>query len=105
VPRGTARACCRTCASRRPDRTNPVFHTLGQIFSPLVDLLPHPARIHSVIGSWGWAIIILTIIVRLILMPSPSSSSLGAGDARIQPKIKELQRKYKTTSASCKKRP
>ena len=78
--------------------TNPVFHTLGRIFSPLVDLLRHILRgIHGVIGSWGWAIIILTIIVRLILMPLTFKQFRSAqAMQRIQPKIKELQRKYKT---------
>ncbi len=77
---------------------NPVFHTLGQIFGPLVDLLRGILRgIHGVIGSWGWSIIILTIIVRLILMPLTFKQFRSAqAMQRIQPKIKELQRKYKT---------
>jgi YidC/Oxa1 family membrane protein insertase len=77
--------------------TNPVFHTLGQIFGPLVDLLRGILRgIHGVIGSWGWSIIILTVIVRLILMPLTFKQFRSAQSMqRIQPKIKELQRKYK----------
>jgi YidC/Oxa1 family membrane protein insertase len=77
--------------------TNPVFHTLGRIFAPLVDLLRGILRgIHSVIGSWGWAIIILTIIVRLILMPLTFKQFRSAqAMQKLQPKIKELQRKYK----------
>ena len=78
--------------------TNPVFHTLGQIFGPLVDLLRGILRaIHDVIGSWGWAIIILTIIVRLILMPLTFKQFRSAqAMQQLQPKIKELQRKYKS---------
>ncbi len=77
--------------------TNPVFHTLGQIFGPLVDLLRGILRrIHDVIGSWGWSIIILTIIVRLILMPLTFKQYRSAQSmTKLQPKIKELQRKYK----------
>ena len=77
--------------------TNPVFHTLGQIFGPLVDLLRGILRlIHGFIGSWGWAIIILTIIVRLILMPLTFKQFRSAqAMQQLQPKIKELQRKYK----------
>jgi YidC/Oxa1 family membrane protein insertase len=77
--------------------TNPVFHTLGRIFGPLVDLLRGILRgIHGVIGSWGWAIIILTIIVRLILMPLTFKQFRSAqAMQQLQPKIKELQRKYK----------
>jgi YidC/Oxa1 family membrane protein insertase len=48
-------------------------------------------------GSWGLAIIILTVIVRLILMPLTFKQFRSAQSMqRIQPKIKELQRKYKT---------
>jgi YidC/Oxa1 family membrane protein insertase len=77
--------------------TNPVFHALGQIFGPLVDLLRGILRaIHGVIGSWGWSIIILTIIVRLILMPLTFKQYRSAQSmTKLQPKIKELQRKYK----------
>ncbi len=77
---------------------NPVFHTLGKIFGPFVDLLRGILRaIHGVIGSWGWAIIILTIIVRLILMPLTFKQFRSAqAMQQLQPKIKELQRKYKT---------
>jgi YidC/Oxa1 family membrane protein insertase len=77
--------------------TNPVFHTLGRIFGPLVDLLRGILRlIHGFIGSWGWAIIILTIIVRLILMPLTFKQFRSAqAMQQLQPKIKELQRKYK----------
>ncbi len=77
--------------------TNPAFHALGQIFGPLVDLLRGVLRaIHDVIGSWGWSIIILTIIVRLILMPLTFKQFRSAqAMQKLQPKIKELQRKYK----------
>jgi len=77
--------------------TNPLFHSLGQIFGPLVDLLRGVLRaIHNVIGSWGWAIIILTVIVRLILMPLTFKQFRSAqAMQKLQPKIKELQRKYK----------
>ena len=76
---------------------NPVFHALGRIFGPLVELMKWVLRsIHSVIGSWGWSIIILTVIVRLILMPLTFKQFRSAQSMqRIQPKIKELQRKYK----------
>ena len=78
--------------------TNPVFHTLGQIFGPLVDLLRGILRaIHGFTHSWGLAIIILTLIVRLILMPLTFRQYRSAqAMTKLQPKIKELQRKYKT---------
>ena len=76
---------------------NPVFHELGTIFGPFVDLLRRILRaIHGVIGSWGWAIIILTVMVRLVLWPVTHRQFRSAqAMTQLQPKIKELQRKYK----------
>jgi YidC/Oxa1 family membrane protein insertase len=77
---------------------NPVFHELGTIFGPFVDLLRGILRgIHGVIGSWGWSIIILTVMVRLILWPVTHRQFRSAqAMTQLQPKIKELQRKYKS---------
>jgi YidC/Oxa1 family membrane protein insertase len=54
------------------------------------------AGFYSVIPSYGVAIILLTIVARLVLFPLTyrSTRSMQAM-TRIQPKIKELQRKYK----------
>src|SRR3954468_7262486 len=51
---------------------------------------------HVVGGSWGLAIIGLTIVVRLILLPLTLKQfkSMQALQ-RLQPEIKELQKKYK----------
>jgi len=78
--------------------SNPVFHELGTIFGPFVDLLRGILRaIHGVIGSWGWSIIILTVMVRLILWPVTHRQFRSAqAMTQLQPKIKELQRKYKS---------
>ncbi|HUK76225.1 MAG TPA: membrane protein insertase YidC [Thermoleophilia bacterium] len=78
--------------------SNPVFHELGTIFGPFVDLLRGILRaIHGVIGSWGWAIIILTVMVRLVLWPVTHRQFRSAqAMTQLQPKIKELQRKYKS---------
>jgi len=52
--------------------------------------------IHSYIGNWGWAIVILTIIVRLILFPLSAKGMVSMHKLKeLAPKIKELQRKYK----------
>ena len=78
--------------------TNPLFHELGTIFGPFVDLLRGILRaIHGVIGSWGWSIIILTVLVRLILWPVTHRQFRSAqAMTQLQPKIKELQRRYKS---------
>ncbi len=76
---------------------NPVYHALGQIFGPFVHLLRYVLReIHGVLGSWGWSIVILTVIVRLFLMPLTFKQFRSAQSMQqLQPKIKEIQRKYK----------
>ena len=76
---------------------NPVYHTLGQIFGPFVHLLRWVLReIHSVLGSWGWSIVLLTVIVRLFLMPLTFKQFRSAqAMQQLQPKIKEIQRKYR----------
>ncbi len=52
--------------------------------------------IHSIVGDWGMAIIVLTVLVRLALMPLTIKQTKSMYELqRIQPKIKELQAKYK----------
>ena len=53
------------------------------------------AWIHSYVGDWGLAIIVLTVLVRLALMPLTIKQTKSMYEMqRIQPKIKELQKKY-----------
>lgn len=51
--------------------------------------------IQSFVGDWGMAIIVLTVLVRLLLMPLTIKQTKSMYELqRIQPKIKELQKKY-----------
>jgi len=51
--------------------------------------------IESVVGDWGLAIIVLTVLVRLALMPLTIKQTKSMYEMqRIQPKIKELQKKH-----------
>lgn len=51
---------------------------------------------YSVSGSYGWAIVLLTLAVRVILLPLTVQQTRAQIDLqRIQPKVKELQKKYK----------
>jgi len=53
-------------------------------------------QLHGVMGDYGLAIIGLTILIRLILMPLTIKQTKSMYELqRIQPKIKELQEKYK----------
>jgi YidC/Oxa1 family membrane protein insertase len=52
--------------------------------------------IEGVVGDWGLAIIILTVFIRLLLMPLTMKQTKSMYELqRVQPKLKELQKKYK----------
>ncbi len=57
-------------------------------------------------NSWGWAIIVLTLIVRILLLPLAikQTRSMRAMQA-IQPQMKALQKKYKVDRELLKKDP
>lgn len=50
---------------------------------------------HDITGNWGWAIIILTLLIRAILIPLtiPSVKS-GYKMRQLQPKIEKIKKKY-----------
>lgn len=52
--------------------------------------------LYSITGDYGFAIILLTVIMRLAMMPLTVKQTKSMYEMqRIQPKIKELQKKYK----------
>ncbi len=57
-------------------------------------------------NSWGWAIILLTLLMRVLLLPLAikQTRSMRAMQA-IQPKMKALQKKYKVDRALMRKDP
>ena len=70
---------------------------MGQLFQALLDGLGwFLARVYDLIPNYGVAIIILTLAIRILLLPLAVKQirSMQAMQ-RLQPKIKELQRKYK----------
>lgn len=51
---------------------------------------------HGMVGDWGMAIILLTVSIRIVLLPLTWKQTKSMLEMqRIQPKIKELQVKYK----------
>ena len=53
-------------------------------------------QIHQLTNDWGWAIIILTTLIRFILFPSFIKQFQSMDKMKkIQPKLKEIQDKYK----------
>ena len=62
------------------------------IAKPLFTLL---AYLHNIFGNWGWAIVFMTIIVRLVLYPLTYKGMVSMNKLKeLAPKVKELQVKY-----------
>ena len=52
--------------------------------------------IHSIVGNWGWSIIIITLIIRFILYPLTYKGMVSMNKLKaLSPKIKELQKQHK----------
>ena len=63
------------------------------IADPLFSLL---SLIHGVVGNWGWAIIMLTILIKALFYPlSAASYKSMAGMKKLQPRIQTLKDRYK----------
>jgi len=63
------------------------------IAKPLFVLLSY---IHTFLGNWGWSIVALTLLVRLVLFPLTYKGMLSMNKMKaLSPKMKELQAKYK----------
>lgn len=52
--------------------------------------------IHNYIGNWGWSIVILTILIKLVLYPLSYKGMVSMQKLKdLAPKMKEIQTKYK----------
>ncbi|MDO4674142.1 membrane protein insertase YidC [Campylobacter sp.] len=52
--------------------------------------------LHQYIGNWGWAIVVLTLIVRVILFPLTYKSMISMNKLKdLAPKMKEIRERYK----------
>jgi YidC/Oxa1 family membrane protein insertase len=70
----------------------------ANIFQPLIDVFEAVLKaIHGVIGgSWGWSIVLLTILVRACLIPLTVRQFHSMQKLqKLQPEMKALQAKYK----------
>ena len=66
---------------------------LTLISDPLFRLL---SFIHSLVGNWGWAIILLTVLIKAVFYPlSAASYKSMAGMKKLQPRITTLKERYK----------
>ena len=56
--------------------------------------------IHGFVGNWGWAIIILTILINMVLFPLRVKQQLSMQKMqKLAPHMKQLQDKYKKLKA------
>ena len=75
-----------------------MFLLTANIFQPLIDVFESILKaIHSAIGgSWGWSIVLLTILVRAVLLPLTVKQFHSMQRLqRLQPELKAIQAKYK----------
>ncbi len=74
---------------------NPIF--AANPLQPLIDLFETVlVAFHDVIGDWGVAIILLTLLIRILLLPLTLKQFRSMQSmARHQPELKKLQAKYK----------
>jgi YidC/Oxa1 family membrane protein insertase len=72
--------------------------TVATIFQPLVDVFEAVLKFfHNNIGvSWGWSIVLLTVVVRAILLPLTVKQFHSMQKLqRLTPELKRIQAKYK----------
>lgn len=66
------------------------FQSIAKVIFNVLD------AIHNSVGNWGWAIVLLTILVRILVLPFNLMSYRSMkGMAAIQPEMKVLREKYK----------
>lgn len=76
-----------------PGLGHTVNYGIFTVFSkPLFWLLSH---IHSVVGNWGWAIVILTILIKLLFFKLTEAQYRSMARMRkLQPRIEQLKERY-----------
>ena len=79
---------------------------LGINLKPIAELMLRATRFfYKLIPNWGVAIILLTIVIKILFFPLTYSSTKSmARMAEIQPKIKALQAKYKKSKTDIEQR-
>jgi YidC/Oxa1 family membrane protein insertase len=67
------------------------------IFGWIIDLFRQAMNFfYGVTGSWGWSIVLLTVVIKVILFPTSVKQTQAMQKMKkVQPKLKEIQDKYK----------
>jgi YidC/Oxa1 family membrane protein insertase len=80
-------------------KMNPPLQALVNFgwFEVIADPLFHALKwIHEYIPNWGWAIVVLTVVINLVLFPLRISSyKTTMKMQRVAPEVKQIQEKYK----------
>jgi YidC/Oxa1 family membrane protein insertase len=75
------------------ERVVPVGDWIGPIVVPLIRLL---RWVHGYVGNWGWAIVILTVLINMVMAPLRHYSiANGMKMAKMQPEMKVIQERYR----------
>ena len=75
------------------EKVVPVGDWIGPIVVPLMRLL---RWVHGQVGNWGWAIVILTLMINVIMAPLRHYSiANGMKMAKMQPEMKVIQERYR----------
>lgn len=71
---------------------------MAQILSPFIALFTSMMTFfYQLTGNYGWAIVLLTVVVRLVILPLTLYQQRSMRKIQVlQPKVKELQGKYKS---------
>ena len=87
-----------TLASINPELTDAIeFGWFTFLSKPFFKVL---LWIHTAIGNWGWAIILFTLLVKLVLFPLSYKGMMSMQKLKdLAPKMKELREKYKDDPA------
>ena len=67
------------------------------ILTPLADpLFWVLSKVHNVVGNWGWAIVLVTLLIKLVFYKLTEQSGRSMAKMRnLQPRLKALQERYK----------
>ena len=69
------------------------YGILAVLSQPLFWLL---GKVHSFVGNWGWTIIIVTFLIKLVFYKLTQTSGRSMAKMRkLQPRLKKLQERYK----------
>src|SRR5688572_27844370 len=75
----------------------PVGSWIGPIVVPLIGLLKWA---HGLVGNYGWAIVVLTVLINLVMAPFRHYSIVnGVRMAKLSPEMKAIQERYRKVPA------